>query len=71
MVEKSIFIHYRGHDPTQGTKKLECTVCSAKRVKHNLPRDKIRHESRIIRSQCNVNLCVNNDRNCFSKYHTV
>ena len=30
-----------------------------------------RHESQIRCSVCNVNLCCNQDRQCFYKYHTL
>ena len=51
--------------------KFECVVCSAKRVKQQLARSEMRHESCIKCSHCNMHLCISKDRNCFSKYYTM
>ena len=46
-------------------------VCSECRQKHGLPRQGNRHETRQKCSNCNVHLCVDKERNCYCKYHTL
>ena len=52
-----------GHWPVQVRKKLECVVCNTKRSKLKLARSQYRHESRLKCSQCNVHLCIDQERN--------
>ena len=59
--------HTLGHYPIQDIKKMKCVVCSTKRLKTGTD---IRHESRIKCAQCEVFLCIHQDRDCFKKYHT-
>ena len=59
-----------GHWPIRVETKLECIVCATKRNKLNLTRQEMRHESRIKCSKCNVHLCIEENRECFTKYHT-
>ena len=59
-----------GHWPVKTDKKLECIVCSTKRTKLKLSRSEMRHESRIKCCHCNVHLCLEVNRDCFTKYHT-
>jgi len=58
-----------GHWPVLQSVKRRCIVCITTRAKLNLFRDE-RHETRLICSKCKVHLCVNEERQCFKKYHT-
>ena len=60
-----------GHWPVRVEKKLECIVCAIKRRKLLLTRHEMRHESRIKCCKCNVHLCIEENRDCFIKYHTT
>ena len=60
-----------GHWPISTTNKLDCTVCTKRRHKLGLARAGNRHESRIKCSHCNVHLCVDQERDCFHKYHSL
>ena len=60
-----------GHWPVSATNKLDCVVCSLRRKKQGLPRAGNRHESRIKCCHCNVHLCVDQERDCFCKYHSL
>ena len=59
-----------GHWPTTSKRKLNCVVCSTKRAKLHLSRSELRHETRIKCSRCNVHLCIEEERQCYTKYHT-
>ena len=58
----------RRHLPVQVESKARCVVCSAIQSSTGTPN---RHESRIQCSFRKVHLCVQIDRNCFQKYHTL
>ena len=60
-----------GHFPIQSGKKLECVVCNKLREKRGLTRTQMRHETRIKCNVCDVHLCIDSDRNCYVKYHTL
>ena len=59
-----------GHWPIRVERRLECIVCATKRNKLNLTRQEMHHEIRIKCSKCNVHLCIEENRECFTKYHT-
>ena len=60
-----------GHWPIQVPEKRECVACNVKRAKQNLSRSQFRHETRFKCSYCDIHLCIDKDRNCFTKYHTL
>ena len=59
-----------GHWPISTKQKLECVVCCTKRAKLHLTRRDLWHESRVKCSHCGVHLCIEEDRQCYTKYHT-
>ena len=60
-----------GHLPIQVANKLECVVCNTRRAKLKLTRSQLRHETRFKCTHCNVHLCIDQNRQCFQKYHTL
>ena len=60
-----------GHWPIQVSDKRECVACNIKRAKQKLSRSQLRHETRIKCSYCDIHLCIDKERNCFQKYHTL
>jgi len=59
-----------GHLPTKGKSAL-CVVCAAIRKKLKLPRNVMRHETMMMCSTCEVHLCIDEERQCYTKYHTL
>ena len=58
-----------GHWPTKVVNKRDCVVCLAKQNKLHLLRSEVRHQTRNKCSVCNVYLCIEQERDCFAKYH--
>ena len=46
-------------------------VCAKARVEAGLSRSEGRHRSTIMCKVCNVYLCLDKERLCYEKYHTV
>ena len=60
-----------GHLPIQVANKLECVVCNTRRARLKLTRSQLCHETRFKCTHCNVHLCIDQNRQCFQKYHTL
>ena len=60
-----------GHWPILVEDKRDCIVCKDTSNRWNLPRKEGRHQTRNKCSYCNVYLCIDKDRDCFTKYHTL
>ena len=60
-----------GHWPILVEDKRDCIVCRDTSNRWNLPRKEGRHQTRNKCSYCNVYLCIDKERDCFTKYHTV
>ncbi len=61
----------KGHLPVFASKAHECVVCTKIRDVRKLTRTEMRHETRVMCSVCDVNLCLATGRNCYNKYHTL
>ena len=59
-----------GHWPISSKQKLECVVCCKKRAHLHLTRRDLWHGTRVKCSHCGVHLCIEEDRQCYTKYHT-
>jgi len=59
-----------GHLPTKGKSAL-FVACAAIHKKFKLPRNAIRPETMMMCSTCEVHLRIDEERQCYAKYHTL
>jgi len=68
--DDSLKIHL-GHWPILVEDKCDYIVCRDTSNRWNLPRKEGQHQTRNKCSYCNVYLCIDKERDCFTKYHTA